>query len=256
MLHLMLSDGKEAVKKGMPTVLTAKKYFVRLCLSLTVISVFAVVASLVSQTIVLASSPTLGTTTMPNTLIPKGSVPKPPANPSTSGTTPNGTTCNATGTGGCDVTFSGTLAGSLTATVGTATITPPTTLDGTAQTAPFTFTTSVADTRGTAAAPWALSASSAGLTVNTIAGTVTDPFVITGVTATCVAATSCTNATIGASTGSLTTTAGTFASAPTGGDLGTTTITATGNVPLDPTTVGGAYSGTITITAGPVVTGP
>jgi hypothetical protein len=214
----------------------------------------AAVASLVIQASASAASPLGGAKNTPNLAPPRGLSNTPNSD---KGTAPNdATTCDATGSGGCDVSFSGTLGGALSATVGAASITPPTVLNGTAQTAPFTFTTDIADTRGTAAAPWVLSASSAGLTVNTVSGTATDPFVITDVTATCAAATSCSNATVTSGTGSLTPTAGAYATAPTGGDLGTTTVTATGNVPLDGTTVGGAYNGTITITAGPAVTTP
>jgi hypothetical protein len=77
--------------------------------------------------------------------------------------------------------------------------------------------------------------------------------VVTDVAASCTTTSSCSNATITAGTGSLTTTAATYATAPTGGDVGTTVVTVTGNVPLGIDTVGGAYTGTITITAGPTV---
>ncbi len=222
--------------------LTRKNYFVRLCFSLTIMSALALVASFALQTTVSASPvgarpSVLSPSNTPNT---------------TTATTPNDT-CDATGSGGCDVTFSGTLAGALSATIGDASITPPSVLNGTAQTAPFTFITNVADTRGAAVSPWALSAASSGLTVNNVAGTTTDPFVVTDVTADCTAPSSCSNPAITAGLGSLTTTPGAYATAPTGGDIGTTVVTVTGNVSLGADTVGGAYSGTITITAGPTV---
>jgi hypothetical protein len=213
--------------------IASKKYFVRLCLNLTAMSVLALVACLAVQTTVSASS-----AKAPRT--------------HTAGTIPDAT-CDATGGTGCNVTFNGTLAGALAATVGVATITPPTTLNGTAQIAPFTFVTSVADTRGTGASPWALSAASDGLTVSTVSGTETDPFVVTNVAAVCSAASSCSNATVTATAGSLTATAAPYATAPDGGDIGTTDVTVNGNVSLNPDTVGGAYLGTITITAGPTV---
>jgi hypothetical protein len=238
-----LYGSKEAIKKGMLTVLTRKNYFAKLCLNLTAIGVFAVVASLAIQTTVSAKT-TLGGASQ-NVL--SHSV---MSNPNA--TTPNDT-CDATGDGGCNVTFSGTLAGALSVTIGAATITPPATLDGTAQSAPFTFVTNVADTRGVGASPWALSAASDGLTVSTISGTSMDPFVVTDVTASCTTDSSCSNAAITAGTGSIASTAGAYATAPDGGDLGTTTVTVDGNVPLGTDTVGGAYSGTITITAGPTL---
>src|SRR5438552_8354067 len=204
------------MEKGIPIVQASKKYLVKLCLSLAVMSVLVLVASLVIQTTASASA----LKTPPN----KSNVLRP------------NTACDATGSGGCNVTFSGSLSGALAATVGAATITPPAVLNGTAQSAAFTFVTDVADTRSATEAPWALSASSAGLTVNTVGGTTPDPFVITDVTAACVATSSCSNATIAGNTGSLTTTAVPYATAPGGGDLGTTAVTVTGNVPLSANT--------------------
>jgi hypothetical protein len=217
----------------MPIVQVSKKYFVKLSLNLAVMGMLTLVASLALQTTVSAAS--LRT---PST---KPSAVKPNAS------------CDATGSTGCNVTFSGTLSGALAATVGTATITPPTTLNGTAQSITFSFVTNVADTRGTTASPWALSAASPGLTVDTVNGTSIDPFVVSTVTAACTAATSCSNAAITAGAGSLTSAGGPYATAPTGGDIGTTAVTVAGNVPLDADTVGGAYTGTITVTAGPTV---
>ncbi len=216
--------------------LASKKYLVRLCLNLTAISVLAVVANFAIQATASASSSSIRT----------------PSGATSSRGDPGGT-CDATGNDGCNVTFSGTLTGSLGVTIGTATITPPTTLDGTAQSAPFTFTTNVADTRGPGVSPWSLSAASSGLTVSTIGGTTTNPFLITDVTAACATTASCSNDNIIGTTGTLTTTAEAYATAPSGGDLGTTVVTVTGNVPLGADTVGGAYNGTITITAGPTV---
>ncbi len=212
--------------------ITRKNYFVRLVLNLTVLSVLAIVASLVIQTS--ASAASMRT------------------RPYTGGAGPSDT-CDATGSSGCSVSFNGTLAGSLSATVGAATITPPSVLNGTPQSAPFTFTTNVSDTRGTDAALWALSAASDGLNVSTVGGPITDPFIVTGITAACSAASSCSNAAVAGTAGTLTSTASTYATAPDGGDLGTTVVTVNGNVPLGADTVGGAYSGTITITAGPTV---
>ncbi len=220
-------------KKGISTVQVSKKYFVRVSLNLAVMGMLTLVAGLAMQTTVSAAS-LRSLRTRPSVIKPN-------------------TSCDATGSSGCDVNFSGTLSGALASTVGTATITPPTILNGTDQSISFSFVTNVADTRGTTDSPWALSAASPGLTVDTVSGTSVDPFVVSTVTAVCSATASCSNAAIVPTAGSLTAVSGPYATAPTGGDIGTTDVTVTGNVPLGANTVGGAYAGTITITAGPTI---
>jgi len=234
---------KEAMRKGILSMRASEKRAFGLSLTFLLTAVFAIVTTFASQGAASAASPK-HTKLVPNVV----EVRRP------GGSAGFNDTCDATGASGCGVSFSGTLGGSLSASVGTGTISMPV-LNGTAQTAIFSFPTTIADTRGVGG--WTLSASSPGLTVNTLSGPTTVPFVLGTVSAACTAGApaSCTGPTdVTTTTGSLASTASTYASASVAaGDFGTTTVLVTGSVSLGADTLGGSYSGTITVIAAPAI---
>lgn len=227
-----------------------KKTLVRLCLSLAMIGVFALMATVASQAVVSAASPRGSMLSPRNT---------PGVRPNT-GVVPNAA-CGAAITSSCTAGTSGistSLSGALAVNISDGTVTPPGTLDGSGtQTVSFSFPSGVIDTTGTDG--WVLTATSPGLTVQVPGTTAIDPFTITGVTAGCAVTSSCSGAGhMTAGTGLIpSTTPGldyATVTALSGGDYGSTTVTTNGTASLGATTIGGSASGTITVTAAPSLT--
>lgn len=158
-------------------------------------------------------------------------------------------TCTVSSGNSCDATsnVSANLSGSLSTTANN--ITASANLTGASQAVSFSLLNNLSDSRG-GSVQWQLNAKSSGLTINTSSGSTNVPLVLTSVTAACSSASSCTNATITDMTGgslSLTATSADFARAPTGGDFGTTNVTAAGSFTIPASTIGGSYATTIVV---------
>lgn len=262
---------KEAIRKGIPSMLANKNHVMRLSLVFALVAVCAVVSVFAGHGSVSAASPK-------GPKIVAYQVARRPVGPNnvTPKVTPRGIGPNAN-TSGCDADASDAgcnqdagialpLTGTLNSLVGDAAVNGGSGVNLAigGQSVNFTFPTTIVDTRG-GAVQWALSATSAGIPLNPAGvgatGSLNGAITFTGVTGACTVTTAPAGCTLGAGTvNALTstptlngTTGTTFATAPTGGDFGSTIVTASGAIAIPANVLGGSYSGTITVTATPAI---